>query len=139
MQHRFIIRTSASELLPPALEQNRFRLGPTEINRDLHDAEQLPGGDPAGLPHSAGEHGELESGGLFGEAAEGGGIEVEGFGGGEGVRGRGIVVLGKGGGAEREKGSLGREIAEFQLGVAWGRGRVNSRTGGFRGGGEFQR
>nr|GMD30745.1 receptor-like protein 12 isoform X1 [Ipomoea batatas] len=57
MQHRFIIRSSASasELFPPALEHNRFGLGPIEINSNLHDAKQLPGGDPAGASNSVGE------------------------------------------------------------------------------------
>lgn len=61
---------------------------------------------------------------------------MEAGGGGGGVRrrrGRGV------GGAERDKGGLGREVGELELGVAGSCGRVNAWTGGLsRGRREFE-
>ena len=76
------------ELEPAIVESVGAREGSGKVNGDDDAADELGGGDAAGLAHAAVVDGDGEGEGLAGEAAECGGVEVEAGGGGGGVRRR---------------------------------------------------
>lgn len=118
------------QLHPPVLKNRRPRLRPVQPHADVDFPQQLPARDPARAAHAAGVHRHAEGHLFAGEAAEGGGVEVELGGGGGGVR-RGCV--GHGGGADGEEGGLGRKVLQLDGAVTRRRRRVDSRPGPFGG------
>jgi len=114
----FVCAVGPSEVEPAAVEGVGVREGSGEVNGEMNPAQQLGAAHPAGAAHWAVVDGEDEAERLPGEAAEGGGVEVESRGGGGGVGGGG-------GGGEREEGRVGGEGVGADFAEARGGGGVH--------------
>ena len=115
----FVSTVGPSEVEPAVVEGVGVREGSGEVNGEMNPAQQLGAAHPAGAAHWAVVDGEDEAEGLSGEAAEGCGVEVEGWGGGGGVGGGGR-------GGEREEGRMGGERVDADFAEAWGGGGVHA-------------
>lgn len=108
------------------------RKGSGEVNGEMNPAQQLGAAHPAGTAHWAVVDGDDEAERLYREAAEGGGVEVEGRGGGGGVGGGGRS-------GEREEGCMGGEGVGADFAEARGGGGMDpGEWRGFGRRGKFQ-